>query len=127
MSNPVINAKLLVVEDDALLRQAFRLLLEDRGYAVAEASSAAEAISTAASDTPDLVLLDLGLPDAPGLDVARELRKHARTSLIPIIALTGRVGAEEKEECLQAGCTSYLTKPIEPKTLIRRIGEFLAD
>lgn len=127
MSDQVINARLLLVEDDALLRQAFRLLLEDRGYAVAEAGSAAEAITTAANETPDLVLLDLGLPDAPGLDVARELRKHTATSLIPIIALTGRVGAEEKEECLQAGCTSYLTKPIDPKTLIRRIGEFLAD
>jgi DNA-binding response OmpR family regulator len=122
-----INAKLLLVEDDALLRHAFKLLLEDRGYRIVEAGSAAEAIANAKDASPDLVLLDLGLPDAPGLDVARELRKHDATSLIPIIALTGRVGADEKEACLKAGCTSYLTKPIEPKILIKRIGEFLAD
>jgi CheY-like chemotaxis protein len=121
------NAMLLLVEDDALLRHAFKLLLEDRGYRIVEAGSAAEAIANAKAATPDLVLLDLGLPDAPGLDVARELRKHEATSLIPIIALTGRVGADEKAECLRAGCTSYLTKPIEPKTLIKRIAEFLED
>lgn len=121
------KARLLLVEDDTLLRQAFRMLLEDRGYRISEAGSAAEAIDAAKDSAPDLVLLDLGLPDAPGLDVARALRKHQPTSLIPIIALTGRVGAAEKEECLSAGCTSYLTKPIEPKVLIKRIGEFLSD
>lgn len=121
------SARLLLVEDDALLRQAFRLLLEDRGYRVDEAGLASEAIEKATSAPPDLILLDLGLPDAPGLDVARELRKLEPTRDTPIIALTGRVGAEEKEECLRAGCTSYLTKPIDPKVLMIRIAEFLAD
>src|SRR3569833_4605227 len=101
------HPKLLLVEDDYLLRHAFKQLLEDRGYHIVEAGSAAEAIANAKAATPVLVLLDLGLPDAPGLDVARELRKHDAFSLIPIIALTGRGGAAEKEECLKAGCTSY--------------------
>ena len=75
---------------------------------------------------PDLILLDMGLPDANGLDVARALRKGGMRDT-PIIALTGRVGAEEKAACIAAGCTSYLTKPIEPKTLVKRLEEFLSD
>ena len=122
-----MSGQLLLVEDDALLRHAFKLLLEDRGYQIAEAGLASEAIEKAMSSPPDLVLLDLGLPDGPGLDVARELRKHAATRDTPIIALTGRVGADEKEECLRAGCTSYLTKPIDPKVLMVRIAEFLTE
>jgi CheY-like chemotaxis protein len=115
----------LLVEDDSLLRHAFRLLLEDAGYRIHEAGTAQEAIAKARESPPDLILLDLGLPDAPGLDVARTVRLHEPTQDKPIIALTGRVGADEKRECIEAGCTSYLTKPIEPKELLRRLSEFL--
>jgi two-component system, cell cycle response regulator DivK len=121
-----LNKHILLVEDDSLLRHAFKLLLEDNGFRISEAASAADAIAKAKSDTPDLVLLDLGLPDAPGLDVARALRLHDATRDMPIIALTGRVGEREMQECLDAGCTSYLSKPIEPKKLIKKLGEFLA-
>jgi CheY-like chemotaxis protein len=118
-------ATILLVEDDSLLRHAFKLLLEDAGYRIHEAGTAHEAIERSREEAPDLVLLDLGLPDAPGLDVARTLRLNESTQETPIIALTGRVGADEKRECIEAGCTSYLTKPIEPRELIRRLGEFL--
>ena len=121
------TATILLVEDDSLLRHAFKLLLEDAGYRIHEAGTAHEAIEVARGETPDLILLDLGLPDAPGLDVARTLRLHEPTQDMPIIALTGRVGADEKQQCIEAGCTSYLTKPIEPKLLLRRLSEFLAD
>ncbi len=119
------TATILLVEDDSLLRHAFKLLLEDAGYRIHEAGTAHEAIEVARGESPDLVLLDLGLPDAPGLDVARTLRLHEATQDMPIIALTGRVGADEKQQCIDAGCTSYLTKPIEPKLLLRRLSEFL--
>jgi CheY-like chemotaxis protein len=119
------TATILLVEDDSLLRHAFRLLLEDAGYRIHEAGTAAEAIEKGRQSSPDLILLDLGLPDAPGLDVARTLRLHEPTQDTPIIALTGRVGADERRECIDAGCTSYLTKPIEPKELIRRLSEYL--
>lgn len=125
--NNTKHARILLVEDDSLLRHAFKLLLEDAGYDISEAGTARDAISTATADNPDLVLLDLGLPDANGLDVARALRRNEQFLDTPIIALTGRVGAVEKAECLAAGCTSYLTKPIEPKTLMKRLGEFLTD
>jgi CheY-like chemotaxis protein len=121
------NARILLVEDDPLLRHAFVLLLEANGYRVGEAGTAKDAIAKATTEQPDLILLDLGLPDASGLDVARALRKEEPLLLTPIIALTGRVGPDEKAACIEAGCTSYLAKPIEPKTLMKRLAEFLAD
>ena len=114
---------ILLVEDDQLLRDAFRLLLEDAGYRVLEAGSVQEALEHTEVVTPDFVLLDLGLPDRPGLDVARELRTRDELQDLPIIALTGRVGATEQRECLQAGCTLYLAKPIGPRELLRQLRE----
>ncbi|HUF14181.1 MAG TPA: response regulator [Longimicrobiales bacterium] len=118
-------APILLVEDDALLRQAFRILLEDAGYRVNEAGTAADAIESASRDTPALVVLDMGLPDRPGLDVARELRLHDATQTIPIIALTGRVGPQERDACLAAGCTEYQGKPLQPGRLLERLNDLL--
>ena len=121
------TATILLVEDDSLLRHAFRLLLEDAGYRIHEAGTAHEALEKARAATPDLILLDLGLPDAPGLDVVRTLRLHEATQDTPIVALTGRVGADEKQECIDAGCTDYLAKPVPAKELLKRLTEFLAS
>lgn len=119
------DTTILLVEDDSLLRHAFRLLLEDAGYRVLEAGSAGEAVSTIAGEVPALVLLDLGLPDRPGLDVVRELRAAERTERLPIAALTGRSGEAERRECLDAGCTYYFAKPVEPRELLSRIPDML--
>lgn len=112
---------ILIVEDDSLLRHAFRLLLEDAGYEVREAGSAREALAAVARQAPALILLDLGLPDRPGLEVARALTGDPDTRHIPVVALTGRVGPEERRACLEAGCKQYLAKPVEPRELIRRL------
>lgn len=109
---------ILLVEDDALLRHAFRLLLEDAGYRVREAGSAAEALAAVDGEIPSLILLDLGLPDRSGLDVARALRVRPETGDVPIVALTGRTGSGERRACLEAGCTAYLAKPVEPRRLL---------
>lgn len=115
------GTSILLVEDDPLLRGAFRLLLEDAGYLVHEAGSAGEALQAVASNTPDLILLDLGLPDHPGLDVARTLRARPETAGIPIVALTGHAAEADRSACLDAGCTAYLAKPVEPRLLLRHI------
>ena len=119
-------APVLLVEDDALLRQAFKILLEDAGYRVFEAGSAGEALDVAEQETPALVVLDMGLPDRPGLDVARELRLREETRDIPIIALTGRVGPQERDACLAAGCTEYHGKPLQPQRLLERLKDLLS-
>ena len=115
----------LLVEDDTLLRQAFRILLEDAGYRVAEAGTAADAVRAASAETPAAIVLDMGLPDRSGLDVARELRQLEPMRETPILALTGRVGAQEREACLAAGCTEYHGKPLSPQKLLDRLDALL--
>jgi DNA-binding response OmpR family regulator len=116
---------ILIVEDDPLLRHAFRLLLEDAGYDVLEAGTADEAVRTAYDAAPQLVILDLGLPDRSGLEVARELTTAEATRHVPIVALTGRVGPDEQRACFEAGCSDYLAKPVEPRELLRRVPQFM--
>jgi two-component system, OmpR family, KDP operon response regulator KdpE len=119
------TTSILLVEDDPLLRHAFRLLLEDAGYLVHEAGTAAQALDQAVSAKPALVLLDLGLPDRPGLEVARQLTTQPETAGIRVVALTGRVGNHERDACFDAGCSHFFTKPIEPRELLRRLPELL--
>jgi CheY-like chemotaxis protein len=118
---------ILLVDDEPLLRRAFRTLLEASGYEVGEAGSAREALERAAADPPALILLDLGLPDRPGLEVARELTRLPATSAVPVIAMTGRSGADVAHECAVAGCVGHLVKPVEPRELLRRIAAFLGS
>lgn len=124
--NDTASATILLVEDDALLRHAFRLLLEDAGYRCLEAGSAAETVRRIDEEMPSLILLDLGLPDLPGLELAERLRKEPRTAEIPIVALTGRAGEHERIACLEAGCTHYFAKPLSPNELLRWLPELLA-
>ena len=125
MSKNGDGKRLLLVEDDLFLREAFRMMLQDAGYQVTEASSAADAIAAVELDKPDLILLDLGLPDRNGLEVARQLKAEPRTADVVIVALTGRVGAAEQKECAEAGCAAYFAKPISPKELIKKLPELL--
>lgn len=120
-----IDRTILIVEDDELLRDAFKLLLEDAGYQVLEAGTAAEALAIAEERLPALMVLDLGLPDRPGLEVVRALREDPDLMDIRVVALTGRVGEAEKRMCLDAGCDRYLAKPVSPIDLLRELPELL--
>lgn len=119
------DTSILLVEDDPLLRDALRLLLEDAGYRVHEAGTAARALEIVDSAVPTLILLDLGLPDRPGLDLARLLRGRPATRHTPIVALTGRAGPSERDACIEAGCTDFLAKPVEPRSLLRHLPDLL--
>jgi CheY-like chemotaxis protein len=116
---------ILIVEDDDLLRDAFRLLLEDAGYQVLEAGTASRAIEIALDRFPALIVLDLGLPDGPGLDVVRRMRQDPDLKETPVIALTGRVGENERRACFEAGCNRYLAKPVSPADLLRELPALL--
>lgn len=116
---------LLLVEDNETIRNAFAILLEESGYAVLQAARGADALRIAGERDPDLILLDLGLPDIGGLEVARTLKSREETRHIPIVALTGRALETDQEACLAAGCTGYLTKPINTEDLLRQVPEFL--
>jgi CheY-like chemotaxis protein len=121
-----IDRTILIVEDDELLRDAFKLLLEDAGYQVLEAGTAGDALRLVTERLPALVVLDLGLPDRPGLDVVRAMRQDLDLKDTPVIALTGRVGDQERRACLDAGCDRYLAKPVAPTDLLRELPTLMA-
>jgi DNA-binding response OmpR family regulator len=107
----------LLVEDERKLRELVRSYLERGGFTVLSASSGAEALSLAGSTAPDLVVLDLGLPDVPGEAVARELRSRAAT---PILMLTAKASEEDRIRGLEMGADDYVTKPFSPRELVLR-------
>ena len=109
---------LLFIEDDTAIRTALRLALEDEGYTVHEAKDGAEGLSMFAETTPDLVLLDLRLPDISGFEVCRQLRQH---SIVPIIMVTAQTDTHDLVAGLEAGADDYVTKPVVAKELAARI------
>jgi len=115
-------ATVLVVEDERKLRDFIRSYLERAGFTVLSTGSGAEALTMAASATPDLVVLDLGLPDVPGETVARELRASGAT---PIVMLTAKSGEEDRIRGLELGADDYVTKPFSPRELVLRVQAIL--
>ena len=115
-------ATVLVVEDERKLRDFIRSYLERAGFTVLSTGSGAEAISMAMAATPDLVVLDLGLPDVPGETVARELRS---TSAVPILMLTAKAAEEDRIRGLELGADDYVTKPFSPRELTLRVQAIL--
>jgi two-component system, OmpR family, KDP operon response regulator KdpE len=110
--------RILVIEDDAAIRNVVRALLESKAYRVVEAESAARADVEARSHKPDLLLVDLGLPDRDGLEVIRRLRAW---STVPIIVLSARTMEEQKIAALDAGADDYVTKPFSAAELLARV------
>jgi two-component system KDP operon response regulator KdpE len=110
--------RILVVDDDPQILRALRINLRARAYEVDVAADGATALRIAATSRPDLVVLDLGLPDMDGADVIRGLRGWAT---VPIIVLSGRVGSGDKVAALDAGADDYVTKPFGVDELLARI------
>ncbi len=113
-----MTSTVLIVEDEIKLRNLIRTFLEREGLIVLSTGSGAEAISVAETSHPDLVLLDLGLPDVPGLEVAREL---LRTSDVLVLMLTAKASEEDRIRGLELGADDYLTKPFSPRELVLRV------
>jgi DNA-binding response OmpR family regulator len=109
---------LLFIEDDTAIRTALRLALEDEGYTVHEAKDGAEGLAKFSELNPDLVLLDLRLPDISGFEVCRQLRQH---SIVPIIMVTAQTDTHDLVAGLEAGADDYVTKPVVAKELAARI------
>jgi two-component system, OmpR family, KDP operon response regulator KdpE len=109
--------RVLIVEDEPEIRNIVRVLLEGEGYRVAEAASAERAQVAARTEKPDLVLLDLGLPDGDGVEVVRHIRAW---SPVPIVVLSARTMEEQKIQALDAGADDYVTKPFSAPELLAR-------
>jgi DNA-binding response OmpR family regulator len=115
-------ATVLVVEDEHKLRDFIRSYLERAGFTVLSTGSGAEAITMATDTAPDLVVLDLGLPDVPGETVARELRAM---SAVSILILTAKAAEEDRIRGLELGADDYVTKPFSPRELVLRVQAIL--
>src|SRR6266550_2765863 len=117
--------RILVVEDSVLISGALRILLEASGYEVSVAGTAIDAIETGTGIRPDVVLLDLSLPDGDGLWVLEEL--HSRDVRPSVkLAMTGYDDDRTRERCLAAGCDDVLIKPVPARELLRIIAERVA-
>jgi CheY-like chemotaxis protein len=116
---------ILLVEDSDPIRTAFTILLEDAGYEVRGAANGGDALRMAAERLPDLVILDMGLPDMTGVQVVRQLKADPATALAPVVALTGRDEDADRRACLDAGCAAYWVKPVDTQRLVREIPEFM--
>jgi len=112
------RARILLVDDEVAIQRAVGPLLRARGYDVEVAGTAAEALSHFSASPPDLVILDLGLPDLEGTEVCRRIRA---SSQVPIIVLSARGAEADKVNALDLGADDYVTKPFGPEELLARI------
>ena len=108
----------LVIDDEVQIRRLLRVVLESAGYQVHEAETAAQGLTDAATRRPDVVLLDLGLPDSDGVNVLRRLREWSQ---VPVIVLSVRDDEEGKVAALDAGADDYVTKPFSSAELLARL------
>ena len=117
----------LVVEDNDMNMQLVEYLLEEGGYAIVKATSGEEALALTRSETqrPDLILMDIHLPGMDGLSVVREMKSDERTNQIPILALTAHAMRGDKDRFLEAGCDGYISKPIDVKTFLTSIEQYI--
>jgi two-component system KDP operon response regulator KdpE len=113
-----VLTKILCIDDEAAIRKLLRISLESNGYQVADAATAADGLREAVSYKPDVIILDLGLPDMGGDEFIRRLREW---STVPIIVLTVRESETDKVRVLDAGADDYLTKPFSAAELLARI------
>ena len=113
-----MGAQILLVDDEPDITATLRAYLEQAGYGVMTVHDGTSALSAFQRDTPDLVVLDLGLPEVDGLDVARAIRQESNT---PIIILTARVDETDRVVGLELGADDYVTKPFSPRELVARV------
>jgi CheY-like chemotaxis protein len=120
-----MSAKILLVEDNATNRYLETFLLEKNGFAVVHAANGVEALIQAQRELPDLILMDIQMPEMDGYEAARCIRDTPGIAAIPIVAVTSYAMAGDRERALQLGFVGYLEKPISTEKFIAQIEHFL--
>jgi len=121
-----MKSNILIIEDNEQNLYLVTFILEKYGHTVIQARDGQAGIDIVKDTCPDLILLDIQLPVMDGYEVARELRKILGGA-VPIIAITSYAMPGDREKALEAGCSDYITKPINPETFISSIEQFLSD
>lgn len=120
-------AKILLVEDNEANRDMLSRRLVRKGFEVVMALDGQQAVDMAASETPDLILMDMSLPVIDGWEATRRVKSEQATRRIPVIALTAHAMAGDREKALEAGCDDYDTKPIDFTRLLEKISVLLGQ
>jgi two-component system cell cycle response regulator DivK len=118
---------ILVVEDNDRNRRLLKILLQAQGYEVIEAASGEEVMKYLEDNRPDLILMDIQLPNIDGLELTKEIKNNPETIDIPIIAVTAYAMKGDKERILEAGCDAYVSKPIDTRKLPLVIADALKN
>jgi two-component system cell cycle response regulator DivK len=127
MTNDSQSVKILYVEDDPNNRMLVRRILMAEGYQVIEAGNAFEAMDLLKSLVPDLILMDINMPEVDGYTLTAQMRSIEKLAQIPIIALTANVMRGDRERTLEAGCDGYIQKPVDVDLLPEQINQFLKE
>lgn len=118
--------RILYIEDNPQNMRLVRKILVHAGYEMIEAENGLTGLAVAEAEQPDLILLDINLPDIDGFEVAYRLKSNEAMTLIPIIALTANAMVGDREKTLEAGCDGYLPKPVGRQELLMTVEEFLS-
>ena len=119
--------KILIVEDNDLNLKLFRDLLEAHGYETLQTKDGAEAVSMTRNSHPDLILMDIQLPEISGLDITRKIKADQDICDIPIVAVTAFAMKDDEEKILRAGCEAYISKPISITHFLDTVKAFLGE
>lgn len=122
-----MSKRILIVEDNDLNLKLFRDLLTAHGYETIETREGVEAVALTRSERPDLILMDIQLPEISGLDVTRQLKAEESLRSIPIIAVTAFAMKDDEEKILSAGCQAYISKPISIVPFLNTVRKFLGE
>ena len=117
--------RVLVVEDNETNLYLIRFILEKSGFEVIEAKDGGSGVELYVKEKPDLIIMDLQLPDIDGLETTKRIRASEIDGEIPIVALTSYALAGDREKALAVGCTGYIEKPINPETFVLEIEKYL--
>lgn len=117
--------RIVLVEDNVMSRRLAQFLLKSEGYIVYEATNGKEALELVKAHLPDLVLMDLQLPELDGFSTTRMLKQDATTKDIPVVALTAYAMKGDAERASEAGCDGYITKPIDKKEFLEIVARYL--
>ncbi len=117
----------MIVEDNELNMKLFHDLLEAHGYATVETRSGVEALELAREHRPDLILMDIQLPEVSGLDVTRQLKADPELRAIPVVAVTAFAMKGDEERIREGGCEAYLSKPISVAKFLETVRHFVND
>ena len=126
MAQPEVKSTILYVEDNPENRLLVKRILMAEDYKLLEATNAAQAINLLETTTPDLILMDINMPDMDGYTLTTRIRSMPGLGRVPILALTANVMRGDKEKTLEAGCDGYIQKPLDVDQLVREIEKFLA-